>query len=81
MKQLIILLNMLENSGFLILVNWEKEFDEGIIRHCTIGKYEEVVTVLFHIYKENRGYDMYIESKEITFEGDLKELADNLLNK
>lgn len=73
MKQLEIFLEKLRNAGYQVITNWQKELHrKQIFEYITIKGKIGFTTVIFHIYGEEEGYSMYIESKGTTFDDDMK---------
>jgi hypothetical protein len=72
MKQLENFLNKLRDAGYSVMTNWQKELNRGYLEHITIKGKVGTMLVLFQVYGKTEGYSMYIESKGITFDEDLK---------
>lgn len=68
MKQYYLFLNQLQNNGYTVNVLWQQNIQNKencyieavIISDNTGGNF---VSVLFHVYGENTGFEAYIQSK------------------
>jgi hypothetical protein len=72
MEQLERFLEKLRDAGYFVQTNWQKGLDRGMLEHVTIQTKERALNVLFHVYEKDRGYGLYIESKNILMNDDLE---------
>jgi len=71
MKQLEFFLDSLRTKGYNVTTNWQQNLDRGYIESVTLHGKIGVTTVIFHVYPDNNGYNMFIQSNSNTYESDL----------
>lgn len=71
MKRLQNFLNKLRNAGYRVNTNWQQKVGNGTLEHATIIGKVGYIQVIFHIYGENEGFQIYHESPCDTFDDDI----------